>query len=128
MSAVPILSAVQADGLAYWHAKGAPLNKLLLGTPFYGRSFTLRSTSDTKPGAPSSGPGQGGEYTEEPGFLAYYEVCRKLKEETGWTEAEDSDGNPYIFKVNPSDSYQLGESPIFSDSIEHFLRKLSMHD
>ena len=74
------------------------MEKLLLGTPFYGRSFTLRSPGGNKPGARIFGPGKGGEYTEEPGYLAYYEICQMLKE-GGWNEKADSDDNPYIYKV-----------------------------
>ena len=64
-----------AGAMSYWASKGAPRHKLLLGTPFYGRSFTLAG-GDSKPGARSKGPGTGGAYTEEPGFLAYSEICR----------------------------------------------------
>ena len=82
----------QDGGISYWHKKGAPLEKLLLGTPFYGRTFTL-TTGSTSPGSPSSGNGgTPGKYTEEEGFLAYFEVC-SLIAEGGWTETTDSDGS-----------------------------------
>lgn len=85
------------SGLSYWHQKGAPLNKILLGTPFYGRSFTLAGGS-SEPGAASSGDGgTQGRYTEEAGFLSYFEICL-LKKEGGWTEKTDSDGNPFMVK------------------------------
>ena len=84
--------------MGYWKSKGAPLHKLLLGTPFYGRSFTLSSENSKSPGSRSSGPGKPGEFTDEAGFLAYYEICRMIKD-GGWTEETDSDGNPYIYKV-----------------------------
>ena len=88
----------QDSGISSWHKKGAPLSKLLLGTPFYGRSFTLTG-SDTSPGAASSGDGGSpGKFTEEAGFLSYFEICL-LKKEGGWTETQDSDGNPFMFKV-----------------------------
>ena len=90
--------SLQDSGISYWHKKGAPLSKLLLGTPFYGRSFTLTG-SNTSPGAASSGDGGSpGKFTEEAGFLSYFEICL-LKKEGGWTETEDSDGNPFMFKV-----------------------------
>ena len=54
---------------------GAPRHKLLVGIPFYGQSFTLGSRTNTEPGAPSSGPGRPGKYTNQPGMLAYYEIC-----------------------------------------------------
>ncbi|XP_074078512.1 chitotriosidase-1 isoform X2 [Macrotis lagotis] len=59
----------------YWLKKGAPSNKVILGMPTYGRSFTLSSLSDTGVGAPTSGAGIPGSFTKEGGFLAFYEVC-----------------------------------------------------
>ncbi|XP_020858781.1 chitotriosidase-1 isoform X2 [Phascolarctos cinereus] len=59
----------------YWLEAGAPSNKLLLGMPTYGRSFTLSSPSDTGVGAPVSGAGTPGPFTKEGGLLAFYEVC-----------------------------------------------------
>lgn len=53
---------------------GAPANKLLMGIPTYGKSFTLTS-SNSEVGAPVSGSGEAGPFTKEPGMLAYYEVC-----------------------------------------------------
>jgi hypothetical protein len=50
-------------------------------------------------GSASKGPGIAGNYTEEEGFLAYYEIC-DLIAQGGWTQKTDSDGNPYIVKVN----------------------------
>ena len=58
-----------AGALSYWATQGAPKSKLLLGTPFYGRTFTLANANNIKPGARSSGPGKGGEFTEEPGGI-----------------------------------------------------------
>ena len=83
---------------------GAPLEKLLLGTPFYGRSFTLGSEGANKPGDRSQGPGKPGPYTDEPGFLAYYEICQMVAG-GGWTEKVDSDNNPYIYKVRKTFKY-----------------------
>lgn len=56
-----------------WLQKGAPANKLILGMPTYGRSFTLAS-SDSGVGAPATGPGAPGPFTKEAGVLSYYEV------------------------------------------------------
>lgn len=58
----------------YWRSNGAPAEKLLVGFPTYGKSFTLQNPSDTSVGAPASGPGPAGPYTREAGTLAYYEV------------------------------------------------------
>lgn len=62
------------SSVSYWLQRGAPAAKINLGVAFYGRSFTLRSASEHDVGAPTNGPGQGGPYTYESGFLGYNEV------------------------------------------------------
>ncbi|KAK3917613.1 putative chitinase 10, partial [Frankliniella fusca] len=62
-----------------WVRLGAPKDKLVIGMPTYGRSFTLSNTKQYKVNSPASGGGKAGEYTKEAGFLAYYEVCEMLK-------------------------------------------------
>ena len=58
----------------YWIEQGMPKVKISMGLATYGRTFKLVNNSDTGIGAPSSGPGDAGNYTRESGFLAYYEV------------------------------------------------------
>uniref|UniRef100_A0A2P2HWQ1 Chitinase 3 n=1 Tax=Hirondellea gigas TaxID=1518452 RepID=A0A2P2HWQ1_9CRUS len=58
-----------------WIKQGAPLQKVLMGVPAYGRSFTLADPSLFDIGAPTLGGGSEGKYTIEEGFLSYYEVC-----------------------------------------------------
>ncbi|GFO35220.1 chitinase-3-like protein 2, partial [Plakobranchus ocellatus] len=58
----------------YWVRGGMPKEQLVLGVPFYGRSFTLRG-KNTGVNAPARGPGRSGPFTGAAGFLAYYEVC-----------------------------------------------------
>ncbi|NWV30921.1 CHIA chitinase, partial [Grantiella picta] len=81
----------------YWKDNGAPAEKLLVGFPTYGKSFTLQSPSDTSVGAPASGPGPAGPYTREAGTLAYYEICTLLS--SGATQAWDEPQDvPYTYK------------------------------
>lgn len=55
---------------------GADPKKLLLGLSFYGQSYRLADVEGSKgPGAPAAGPGEPGEFTKQPGMLAYYEIC-----------------------------------------------------
>lgn len=55
---------------------GADPKKLLLGLSFYGQSFRLADVEGPSgPGAPAAGPGEAGEFTKQPGMLAYYEIC-----------------------------------------------------
>jgi len=53
---------------------GAPKDKLVIGMPTYGRTFTMSNVTNYKVNSPASGGGKAGEYTKEAGFLAYYEV------------------------------------------------------
>lgn len=55
--------------------QGAPKEKLMIGMPTYGRSFTLVDKDKFDIGAPASGGGVAGNFTNESGFLSYYEVC-----------------------------------------------------
>uniref|UniRef100_A0A8C5LWJ1 Acidic mammalian chitinase n=2 Tax=Leptobrachium leishanense TaxID=445787 RepID=A0A8C5LWJ1_9ANUR len=81
----------------YWKNKGAPAEKLLMGFPTYGRSFTLAG-SNTNIGAPIAGAGSPGPYTEEAGYWAYFEICLFL---SGATEVWEKDQMvPYAFKGN----------------------------
>ena len=67
-----------------------------MGVPFYGRSFLLQDASKYQPGqsAKSTG-GFKGPFTDEEGFLAYYEIC-KLAQEPGWEQEKDGTGNIFM--------------------------------
>ncbi|XP_067388001.1 chitotriosidase-1-like [Emydura macquarii macquarii] len=91
----------------YWMSKGAPAEKIIMGIPTYGRSFTL-SSSKTDVGAPSFGPGSLGPFTREAGFLAYYEICTFQKGAT--TERIEEQKVPYSFKENQWVGYDDKES------------------
>ncbi|XP_038676378.1 chitotriosidase-1-like isoform X1 [Scyliorhinus canicula] len=63
----------------YWTTNGLPADKIIIGFPTYGRTFTLKTFSNHSVGAPAVGPGPPGIYTKDPGYWAYYEVCDFLK-------------------------------------------------
>ena len=78
-----------------WANAGAPNNKLILGIPFYGRSFTLDNPNDSNPGSSAMKAGEPGPYTDEAGFLAYYEICMQFSEDNGAKIMKDSGSNVY---------------------------------
>uniref|UniRef100_A0A3Q3A833 Acidic mammalian chitinase n=1 Tax=Kryptolebias marmoratus TaxID=37003 RepID=A0A3Q3A833_KRYMA len=83
--------------MKYWRDQGAPLEKLLVGFPTYGRTFRTGSAAQGL-GAPASGPASAGPYTREAGFWSYYEVCTFLQgATTHWIEEQKV---PYAVKGN----------------------------
>lgn len=70
-----LIRQLSVDHAAHlWVKLGAPKEKLIIGMPTYGRTFTLSNTDKFRVNSPASGGGKEGTYTKESGFLAYYEV------------------------------------------------------
>lgn len=63
----------------YFIEKGAVTNKLILGIPTYGRTFTLKDQAKHGLGDLVTGPGEAGLITKKRGVLAFYEICMKTK-------------------------------------------------
>lgn len=98
------------SSVSYWLERGAPAAKINLGVAFYGRTFTLRSASEHDVGAPTNGPGQGGPYTFESGFLGYNEICEKLTVEK-WNQCWDTAQKvPFAYSGNQWVGYDNEES------------------
>ncbi|XP_034978000.1 chitinase-3-like protein 1 [Zootoca vivipara] len=87
----------------YLRSRGAPAQKIIMGIPTYGRSYTL-SSKQTGVEAPASGAGTPGPFTKEPGILAYYEICgfnSGAKKE--WIQEQKV---PYSYKGNQWVGYE----------------------
>ncbi|XP_053686725.1 probable chitinase 2 [Sabethes cyaneus] len=70
-------------------ALGAPSSKIVMGLPFYGRTFVTPSKR-AKIGDDSDDKGFAGPSTNENGFMGYNEVCEALKENPeGWNVVWD---------------------------------------
>ncbi|XP_022252902.1 titin-like [Limulus polyphemus] len=67
----------------YYLKLGVVPEKLVLGIPTYGRSYTLLDPEDNGIEAPVDGPGEEGPSTRETGYMAYYEICQNILDE-GW--------------------------------------------
>lgn len=64
--------------IQFYLENGADADKLVLGIPTYGRSYTLFNPDAVEIGSPADGPGEQGDATREKGYLAYYEICEGL--------------------------------------------------
>ena len=90
-------------------SKGCPTDKLVVGLPLYGRSFTLTS-SNSEVGAPASN-GPQGPYTKENGYMSYYEVCQYLNKANTDTYFLADQRVPYLVMDN---KYWLGYDDVSS--------------
>ncbi|KAL1451061.1 hypothetical protein WDU94_003355 [Cyamophila willieti] len=79
-----------------WLSRGVAANKLVLGVPLYGVTFTLADASKNTIGSPAAGAGSAGRP------LFYNEICG-LKSQ-GWTVVKQENGKPiggtYAYKGN----------------------------
>ncbi|XP_072043456.1 acidic mammalian chitinase-like [Amphiura filiformis] len=66
-----------------WINGGMPAHKLIMGLGMYGRTWKRGSSCAIN--TPGEGAGPAGQWTGEPGFWAYYEVCGKLKSGMAYT-------------------------------------------
>ncbi|KAH9502952.1 hypothetical protein Btru_072451 [Bulinus truncatus] len=103
----------QEWSIDYWLSIGISKDKLVVGIPTYGMTFTL--ADDTKHGvnALTIGGGEMGQYTKESGILAYYEVCINLRDR-GWTkEWIDDQMVPYAYRGDQWVGYEDRRSVAF---------------
>ncbi|CAO1342257.1 unnamed protein product [Diamesa tonsa] len=76
----------------FWLKQGAAANKLIVGIPFYGNSFTLTSAANHGLDAPISGPGTSGRFVQ-PNMLGFDEICMNR-----WTRVWEAEQQvPYAF-------------------------------
>jgi chitinase len=85
----------------YFLKLGAPANKLVVGLPFYGRTFVSRS-NEGNIGDESDDQGFQGPFTRENGFMGYNEICQSLSNtssELNWETNWDVESSEAVAKV-----------------------------
>lgn len=83
----PIHSSRQVDiksAVDLFINAGAPINKLILGIPFYGRSFVAKNIDHGSIGDLSEANGFAGPFINDTTFFGYNEFC-KMKNEKQWS-------------------------------------------
>ena len=97
-------------GLNVWVDMGCPKEKLIVGIPTYGRTWTLGSWADPvityDINSTALSGGQPGPLTRAKGFLGYHEICDFVKNH-GWTKVSDPQlrTGPYAYHGNQWVSY-----------------------
>ncbi|XP_004380470.1 chitinase-3-like protein 2 isoform X1 [Trichechus manatus latirostris] len=109
-----------AYAVGYWINKGMQAEKVVMGIPMYGSTFTLASV-ETTVRVSASGPGASGPITKSPGFLAYYEIFQFLQG-AKITRMQDQQV-PYAVKGNQWVGYDDVESV---ETKVQFLKNLNL--
>ncbi|EDV54306.2 uncharacterized protein Dere_GG21384 [Drosophila erecta] len=112
------------SSINYWIEKGAPSQKLVMGIPLYGQSFTLENINSSGLNAKAPRPGEAGEFTRAAGFLAYYEICERVNRQ-GWQVVHDEFDRmgPYAYKGTQWVSY---DSPYMVRKKAYLARSLNL--
>ena len=76
--------------------QGAPLDKLIMGIPFYGKSFTLANPTNDGVRAAVLGLGNAGPWSDEKGTLLYNELCPLRSTKDAKDRYEFFQDAPYI--------------------------------
>ncbi|XP_058117969.1 endochitinase-like [Anopheles coustani] len=93
-----------------WLKNGCPPNKIILGVPFMGRTFTLDDPANNGLDAPFSDHGKPCPVTSTKAICAYFELCKKFNE-TEWTFKWDENGAaPYAFQDDQWVTYENAAS------------------
>lgn len=105
----------------YWIQNGAAPEKLILGIPTHGLSFTLENPENHDLGAPSYEPGRAGAFSSMLGTLAFYEICNNTQH-NGWTVVQNPNNEigPYAYH---------GDQWVSFDNVENVRAKAKyIHD
>lgn len=100
-----------------WLSAGAPAEKIIVGIPFYGRSFTLKDPNEHGIHAPTTGPGKAGPYTQEAGYIGYNELCVHFHTGTWTVVHAEKQGVPFMYHAHQwigfDDGWSIGRKTHF---------------
>jgi len=104
----------------YLLARDMKPERINLGIPLYGRSWTLdkdhqiSADDDISPPTPAKGPGDAGYWTLIDGFLSYYEICYSIKSKY-WNHIDDPSGKigPYAYSPRTPPIQWVGYDDVY---------------
>ncbi|EDW62154.2 chitinase-like protein 4 [Drosophila virilis] len=95
-------------GVRHWVEQSKISEKLILGIPLFGRTFTLEDASKTAVGAPSKGPGRQHDFSRQEGYMTYAEFCAQAVK---WEKKYDKQAQvPYAYMDDQWITYENGHS------------------
>ncbi|XP_064455896.1 endochitinase-like isoform X2 [Ornithodoros turicata] len=99
------------DGLKWLEKLGAPREKLVVGIPFYGRSYVLANASNHALGAQcTQAPAIRGPFLGSDEIQTYYEICVKVLDGTVTKEFDNEGMCPYAYYDDQWIGYEDEES------------------
>lgn len=106
---------------------GLQSNKILLGISLFGRTWNLKSSAATIPPAPAAGSAPGGPFTNQPGVLAYSEICSNILN-SRWTVIQDPDGRmgPYAYSAGSKVQWVGYDDPAFVQVKSHYALSMKL--
>ncbi|KAG5676387.1 hypothetical protein PVAND_006227 [Polypedilum vanderplanki] len=88
----------------YFLKLGAPAEKIMMGLPFYGRTFLANTNGDL--GDETDDLGFSGPYTRENGFMGYNEICQALSTSSEWRSDWHAESSEAIARVKYANETQ----------------------
>lgn len=87
------------QSIEYYLAHGASKDKISMAIPFFGNTFKLKDPTMHQLNSETLGAGQAGKWTLVTGNMAYFEICRLIKDE-GYAKVVDElmEHGPYAHK------------------------------
>ena len=101
----------------FWRVKVPPA-MIVMGFGFYGRSFTLSSSSCSTPGCPFSGASNPGPCTATAGILGYYEILDILKSDSSIKPTHDIADAVNYFKYNQNQWVSYDDAITFGQKVQ----------
>ncbi|XP_064455065.1 uncharacterized protein LOC135366323 [Ornithodoros turicata] len=99
------------DGLKRLEELGAPRKKLVVGIPFFGRSFVLADAGNHGVGAPTTqAPAAQGPFLDSDEIQAYFEICVNILDGTFTREFDNEGKCPYVYYDDQWIGYEDEES------------------
>ena len=111
------LTEIKLATQLFWRVN-IPPSKIVLGFGFYGRAFTLASSSCSSPGCAFSGASTPGPCTATGGILGYYEILDILKSDSSIKPVHDTADAVNYFTYSGNQWVSYDDSVTFAQKVQ----------